>query len=268
MASSAEERISNHHHHHHHHDHCQHHQHRPQHHSSSSRVSDVSSTSSPASSSCSANRVNSASAATPAARSATSSDQEKNHKEVETKRVDRDFSKPSDIKENLLPKTQDQINADRQEAQSEEELLQGLTLQEWYEGHLQGYSADQIRAAITKELKQMVLKVMMLMILFLLAISITKSIVQSLNHDGSSVLAQGANSKVVSVQRGSSKYASTPQTTTLKLILLMSQIRAFKITDLCSISSCASAFRTYGLETQASTIWSQRCSRSWQAHFS
>ena len=59
-----------------------------------------------------------------------------------------------DIKENHLPITQDQINADHQEAQSEEELLQGLLLQEWYQGNLQGHSADQIKATITKELKQ------------------------------------------------------------------------------------------------------------------
>ena len=55
-----------------------------------------------------------------------------------------------DIKKNHLPITQDQINADHQEAQSEEELLQGLVLQEWYQGDLQGYSADQLKKAITK----------------------------------------------------------------------------------------------------------------------
>ena len=59
-----------------------------------------------------------------------------------------------DIKENHLSVGQDQVNADHQEAQSEEELLQGLILQEWYQGDLQGYSADQIKEAITKKLKQ------------------------------------------------------------------------------------------------------------------
>ena len=59
-----------------------------------------------------------------------------------------------DIKEDHLSVGQDQVNADHQEAQSEEELLQGLILQEWHQGDLQGYSADQIREAITKELKQ------------------------------------------------------------------------------------------------------------------
>ena len=52
-----------------------------------------------------------------------------------------------DIKENHLPITQDQVNADHQEAQSEEELLQGLILQECYEGDLQEYSADQIKGS-------------------------------------------------------------------------------------------------------------------------
>ena len=55
-----------------------------------------------------------------------------------------------DIKENHLSISQDQINADHQEAQSEEELLQGLILQEWYQGDVQGYSADQIKSAIIK----------------------------------------------------------------------------------------------------------------------
>ena len=59
-----------------------------------------------------------------------------------------------DIKENHLSIIQDQINADHQEAQSEEELLQDLILQEWCLRDPQGYSADQIRAAMTKELKQ------------------------------------------------------------------------------------------------------------------
>ena len=59
-----------------------------------------------------------------------------------------------EIKENHLSVGQDQVNADLQEAQSEEELLQGLILQKWYQGDLQGKSADQIKEAITKELKQ------------------------------------------------------------------------------------------------------------------
>ena len=39
-----------------------------------------------------------------------------------------------DIKENHLSIGHDQVNADLQEAQSEEALLQGLILQEWYQG--------------------------------------------------------------------------------------------------------------------------------------
>ena len=77
---------------------------------------------------------------------------------IRTKSRPQDVSEISavlqDIKENHLSVGKDQINADHQEAQSEEELLQGLILQEWYQGDLQGYSADQIKQAITKELKQ------------------------------------------------------------------------------------------------------------------
>ena len=90
-----------------------------------------------------------------------------------------------DIKENHLPITQDEINADHQEAQSEGELLQGLILQEWYQGDLQGYSADQIRKQSQKSSSKSVLKVMMPMTLLLLVISVKKNIDQSLNHDGS-----------------------------------------------------------------------------------
>ena len=75
------------------------------------------------------------------------------YKEIKTKRLNRGCSSAY-IKENHLSITQDQINADHQRAQSEEELLQGLILQEWCEGDLQGCSADQIKAAITKELRQ------------------------------------------------------------------------------------------------------------------
>ena len=77
---------------------------------------------------------------------------------IRTKSRPQDVSEISavlqDIKENHLSVGRDQINADHQEAQSEEELLQGLILQEWYQGDLQGYSADQIKQAIAKELKQ------------------------------------------------------------------------------------------------------------------
>ena len=64
------------------------------------------------------------------------------------------------------------------------------------------------------------------------------------------------------------KYASTPQATTLKLMLLMSQIHSWEVV----VSDVASAFLNTPVdpskspifvqapqETQASAIWSQRC---------
>ena len=65
---------------------------------------------------------------------------------VQVRRRNRTKSRPQDsseisavlqeIKENHLSVGRDQVNADHQEAQSEEELLQGLILQEWYQGDL------------------------------------------------------------------------------------------------------------------------------------
>ena len=90
-----------------------------------------------------------------------------------------------DVKENHLSVGQDQVNADLQEAQSEEELLQGLILQEWYQGDLQGYSADQIKEAITKELKQIGPHGHDHMILFLSVNLVKKNVDPSLSQGGS-----------------------------------------------------------------------------------
>ena len=54
-----------------------------------------------------------------------------------------------DIQDDHLPISQDQVNADHQNIQSEEELFQGFILQKWYEGNLQDYSAEQIKTTIT-----------------------------------------------------------------------------------------------------------------------
>ena len=103
-----------------------------------------------------------------------------------------------DIKENHLPVSQDQINADHQEAQSEEELRQGLVLQDWHHEDLQGYSEGQVKPPITKEL-----------------IHVLKG-----------WFCENGFKQVVSQD---DKYASTPQSTTLKLILLMSKIHQWEI---------------------------------------
>ena len=106
-------------------------------------------TSSTGSSSCSTARATSASAANPAIRSATRSDQKKNHKEVEPREATEVAAVIQDINDNHLPISQDQLRVEHQE-----ELLQGLILQEWCQGDLQRYSADQIKSTITKELRQ------------------------------------------------------------------------------------------------------------------
>ena len=152
-----------------------------------------------------------------------------------------------DIKENHLSVGPDQINADHQEAQSEEELLQGLILQEWYQGDLQGYSADQIKQAITKELKQIGPQghdAYDPVPLSQLSPEERRSIIESRwvigPRPGSELKGRFCAKGFKQVISRDDKYASTPQATTLKLILLMSQIHSWEI----AVSDIASAFST------------------------
>ena len=138
-----------------------------------------------------------------------------------------------DIKENHLPITQDQINADHQEAQSEEELLQGLILQEWYQGDLQGHSADQIKEALTKELKQIGPRghdAYDPVPLSHLSQEERRSIIESRWVIGpcpeSELKGRFCAKGFKQVISRDDKCASTPQATTLKLILLKSQIHS------------------------------------------
>ena len=138
-----------------------------------------------------------------------------------------------DIKENHLSVGQDQINADHQEAQSEEELLQGLILQEWYQGDLQGYSADQIKEAITKKLKQIGPHghdAYDPVPLSQLSQEERRSIIESRwvigPRPGSELKGRFCAKEFKQIISRDDKYASTPQATTLKLILLMSQIHS------------------------------------------
>ena len=199
-----------------------------------------------------------------------------------------------DIKENHLPIGKDQVNADHQEAQIEEELLQGLILQEWYQGDLQGYSADQIKQAITKELKQIGPQghdAYDPVPLSHLSPEERRSIIESRwvigPRPGSELKGRFCAKGFKQVISRDDKYASTPQATTLKLILLMSQIHSWEI----AVSDIASAFLNTPVdpskppiyvqaprEIQYSepTVWRLKrqlyglrdAPKSWQAHFS
>ena len=199
-----------------------------------------------------------------------------------------------DIKENHLSVGKDQINADHQEAQTEEELLQGLILQEWYQGDLQGYSADQIKQAITKELKQIGPQghdAYDPVPLSHLSPEERRSIIESRwvigPRPGSELKGRFCAKGFKQVISRDDKYASTPQATTLKLILLMSQIHSWEI----AVSDIASAFLNTPVdpskppiyvqaprEIQYSepTVWRLKrqlyglrdAPKSWQAHFS
>ena len=217
---------------------------------------------------------------------------------IRTKSRPQDVSEISavlqDIKENHLSVGRDQINADHQEAQSEEELLQGLILQEWYQGDLQGYSADQIKEAITKELKQIGPQghdAYDPVPLSQLSPEERRSIIESRwvigPRPGSELKGRFCAKGFKQVISRDDKYASTPQATTLKLILLMSQIHSWEI----AVSDIASAFLNTlvdpskppiyvqaprEIQYSEPTIWRLKrqlyglrdAPKSWQAHFS
>ena len=199
-----------------------------------------------------------------------------------------------DIKENHLSFGQNQVNADLQEAQSEEELLQGLILQEWYQGDLQGYSADQIREAITKELKQIGPHghdAYDPVPLSQLSQEERRSIIESrwvINpRPGSELKGRFCTKGFKQIISRDDKSASTPQATTLKLVLLMSQIHSWEV----AVSDIASAFLNTPVDPSKSpifvqaprelqysepTVWRLKRQlyglrddpKSWQAHFS
>ena len=217
---------------------------------------------------------------------------------IRTKSRPQDVSEISavlqDIKENHLSVGKDQINADHHEAQSEEELLQDLILQEWYQGDLEGYSADQIKQAITKELKQIGPQghdAYDPVPLSHLSPEERRSIIESRwvigPRPGSELKGRFCAKGFKQVISRDDKYASTPQATTLKLILLMSQIHSWEI----AVSDIASAFLNTPVdpskppiyvqaprEIQYSepTVWRLKrqlyglrdAPKSWQAHFS
>ena len=192
------------------------------------------------------------------------------HQPVQVRRRIRTKSKPQesseiaavlqDIKADHLPITQDQINADHQEAQSEEDLLQGLILQEWYQGDLQGYSADQIKEAITKELKQIGPHghdAYDPVPLSHLSQKERRSIIESRwvigPRLGIELKGRFCAKEFMQVISMDDKYASTPQATTPKLILLMSQIHSWEI----AVSDIASAFLSNPVDPSKSTIFVQ-----------
>ena len=190
-----------------------------------------------------------------------------------------------DIKENHLSVGQDEVNADLQEAQSEEELLQGLIFRNGIKGIFRDIQQIRSEKLSQKSSSRLVLMVMMHMILFLLVNSVKKNVDPSLSQGGSWVLAQGANSKVDFAQKGSSK--SFQGMTNMRQPLRRQPSSSFcssdsflgscgvrhrisvsqypsgslKITNLCSGSSRTSILRTNCLASQTSTVWSQRCSK-------
>ena len=172
--------------------------------------------------------------------------------------------------------------------------LQGLILQEWYQGDLHGYSADQIKEALTKELKQIGPQghdAYDPVPLSHLRQEERRAIIESRwvigPRPGSGLKGRFCAKGFKQVISRDDKYASTPQATTLKLILLMSQIHSWEI----EVSDIASAFLNTPVDPSKSpifvqaprelpysepTVWRLKrqlyglrdAPKSWQAHFS
>ena len=214
--------------------------HSPTSRSSIPRVSDASRTSSFASSSCSATRPSSASAI----RSTTSSDQKRNHEEISPNRISRDFSSSSGHQ----GKSSSHHSGSDQRRPSTSSIRGRVTPRSHSSGVVSRGSRDiqQIRSRkqSQKSSSKSVLKVTMPMILFFLVISVKKNVDQLLSQmvigprPGSKLKGCCCAKGFKQVTSGHDKYALTPQATTLKLILLMSQPHSWKI----AVSDIASAF--------------------------
>ena len=148
------------------------------------------------------------------------------------------------LEEGIFEINEKSINSDQSEVDQELQLLQDLKLQEWYQGDLQGYSEKEIKEAIKKEL-----------------ISLSSSGHEVYDPVPLRLLPQEDQAKVIEsrwvigprsgvlkarfVRKGfpqvidmEAKYAHTAQATTLKIILMMSQLHKWSL----AVSDVASAF--------------------------
>ena len=148
------------------------------------------------------------------------------------------------LKQGILEINQYSVNSDQREEDQELQLLQDLRLQEWYQGDLQGYSEKEVKEAIKKELISLSSvghEVYDPVPLNLLSSEDQAKIIESrwvIGPRSGQLKARFVGKGYTQIIDKESKYAHTPQATTLKIILLMSQIHKW---SLC-VSDVASAF--------------------------
>ena len=148
------------------------------------------------------------------------------------------------LKQGILEINEHSVNSDQREEDQELQLLQDLKLQEWYQGDLQGYSESEVKEAIKKELISLSSaghEVYDPVPLNLLSSEDQAKIIESRRVIGprsGQLKARFVGKGYAQIIDKESKYAHTPQATTLKIILLMSQSHKW---SLC-VSDVASAF--------------------------
>ena len=188
------------------------------------------------------------------------------------------------LKQGILEINEDSVNSDQREEDQELQLLQDLRLQEWYQGDLQGYSEKEVKEAIKKELVSLSSvghEVYDPVPLNLLSSEDQAKIIESrwvIGPRSGQLKARFVGKGYTQVIDKESNYAHTPQATTLKIILLMSQIhkwslcvcvrcglsisqythRWIKRIHSCSGTARDSTSRANCLEAQTSALWSQR----------
>ena len=147
------------------------------------------------------------------------------------------------LKQGILEINDFSVNSDQREDDQELQLLQDLKLQEWYQGDLQGYSQIEVKEAIKKELISLSSvghEVYDPVPLSLLSSEDQAKIIESrwvIGPRSGQLKARFVGKGYTQIIDKESKYAHTPQATTLKIILLMSQIHKW---SLC-VSDVASA---------------------------
>ena len=128
-----------------------------------------------------------------------------------------------------------QSNCDQSEADRELQLLQDVRLQEWYQGDLQGYPEQEVKEAIKKELISLSSaghEVYDPVSLNLLSSEDQAKIIESrwvIGPRSGQLKARFVGKGYFQVIDKESNYAHTPQATTLKVILLMSQIHRWSL---------------------------------------
>ena len=151
------------------------------------------------------------------------------------------------LKQRILEINEFSVNSVQREADEELQLLQDLKLQEWYQGDLQGYSENEVQEAIKKELISLSSvghEVYDTVPLNLLSSEDQAKIIESrwvIGPRSGQLKARFVGKGYTQIIDKESKYAHTPQATTLRIILLMSQIDRW---SLC-VSDVASAFSQY-----------------------